>query len=390
MVSRVKAKFTQMKSSQPSRRVTKVLGVLLLCVLSFGAGLWANSRLKSADERLIDLAYRTIARDSLFSQQGPRELAYAAVRGMISAIDDPYAELIEPAAAQNFTSTFSGQTGVVGLYAEKIDQQVVISIVFPDGSAALAGLRVGDVILAIDGVTLDQDTDSSEAGLMIRGAPGTSVHIKILRDGQVLDFELTRQEREFVSFRMLPDGIGYIALTAFNRTASEQMKAGLTALLALKPAGLIWDLRNNEGGDMQAAQEILSFFIRDGLLFTAELTHDRTYRFEANGEAFAADIPLVVLMDQTTYSAAETCAAAVAETGRGKTIGSTSYGKGVIQATIPLVDDTLLQMTVARWRAPGGEWYHERGVPPQIEAHDDPATSNDELIDQAAAILSGR
>ena len=376
-----------MKSSQLTRRVSKVLGILLLCALSFGTGLWTNSRLKSADERLIDLAYRNITRDSLFSQQSTREISYAAIRGMLDVIEDPYAELIEPTAAQNFTSTFSGQTGVVGLYAEKIDQHVVISIVFPNGSADLAGLRVGDVILAIDGVTLDQDTDSSEAGLMIRGAPGTNVNLKILRDGQELDFELTRQPREFVSYRMLPEGIGYITLTAFNRTASEQMKAGLTALLALKPAGLIWDLRNNEGGDMQAAQEILSYFIQDGLLFTADMTHDRTYRFEASGEILAADIPLVVLMDQTTYSAAETCAAAVAETGRGKTIGSTSYGKGVIQATIPLLDNTLLQMTVARWRAPGGEWYHERGVPPQIEAYDDPATSTDELIDQATAIL---
>ena len=293
-----------MKSSQLTRRVSKVLGILLLCALSFGTGLWTNSRLKSADERLIDLAYRNITRDSLFSQQSTREISYAAIRGMLDVIEDPYAELIEPTAAQNFTSTFSGQTGVVGLYAEKIDQHVVISIVFPNGSADLAGLRVGDVILAIDGVTLDQDTDSSEAGLMIRGAPGTNVNLKILRDGQELDFELTRQPREFVSYRMLPEGIGYITLTAFNRTASEQMKAGLTALLALKPAGLIWDLRNNEGGDMQAAQEILSYFIQDGLLFTADMTHDRTYRFEASGEILAADIPLVVLMDQTTYSKA--------------------------------------------------------------------------------------
>jgi carboxyl-terminal processing protease len=379
-----------MNSSQPNRRFYKILGTLFLCILSFGAGIWASSRLKSADEQLIDLAYRNITRDSLFNQQNQREISYAAIRGMLGVIEDPYAELIEPAAAQNFTSTFSGQTGVVGLYAEKIGQQVVISIVFPNGSAHRAGLQAGDVILAIDGMDLDQDTDSSEAGLMIRGAPGTSVHLKILRDGQVMDFDLPRQVREYVSYRMLPDGIGYIALTAFNQTASEQMKAGLSALLELKPAGLIWDLRNNEGGDMQAAQEILSYFIPDGLLFTADMTQDRTYRFEAKGEAFAADISLVVLMDQTTYSAAETCAAAIAETGRGKTIGSTSYGKGVIQATIPLLDNTLLQMTVARWRSPGGEWYHERGVPPQIEVVDDPATSNDELIARAISLLLNR
>jgi carboxyl-terminal processing protease len=189
---------------------------------------------------------------------------------------------------------------------------------------------------------------------------------------------------------MLPEGIGYIALNAYNRTASQQMKQALEALLAQKPTGLVWDLRNNEGGDMQAAQEILSYFIKDGLLFSAELTHDRTVEFRAKGSAFAADIPLVVLMDKTSYSAAETCAAAVAETGRGKTIGSHSYGKGVIQATAPLLDDTLLQMTIAKWRSPQGEWYQGVGVSPQIEVSDDPATETDELLQRAVEILSAR
>ena len=95
-------------------------------------------------------------------------------------------------------------------------------------------------------------------------------------------------------------------------------------------------------------------------------------------------------MDKTTYSAAETCAAAIAETGRGKTIGSNSYGKGVIQATVPLTDDTLLQMTIAKWRSPNGEWYQERGVTPQIEASDDPATETDELLQAGVKSLSGQ
>ncbi len=139
---------------------------------------------------------------------------------------------------------------------------------------------------------------------------------------------------------------------------------------------------------MQAAQDILSYFIEDGLLFSAELTHGRTVQFFPKGKAIAADIPLVVLMDPTTYSAAETCAAAIAETGRGETVGSNSYGKGVIQATVPLLDDALLQMTIARWLSPDGEWYQERGVSPQIEMIDDPTTETDELLQKAIEILS--
>ncbi len=370
------------------KQFLSVLGILILCAASFGAGLWVNGRLKSADEKLVSTAYRMLSGDSFFNKQSDSELSYAAIRGMIAAIDDPYAELIEPGAARNFSSTFTGQTGVVGLYAENKNNQVVISIVFPNGPADMAGLQVGDVILAIDDVTLDEATDSSETGLMIRGSPGSDVHLKVLREGQILEFDLVRQVRDYVTYRMLPDGAGYIALTAFNRTATEQMKGALDALLALNPKGLVWDLRNNEGGDMQAAQDILSFFIKDGLLFSAELTQDRSVQFLAKGNPIAADLPLVVLMDQTTYSAAETCAAAISESGRGKTVGSSSFGKGLIQATVFLSDDTLLQMTIARWLSPNGEWYQERGVPAQIEANDDPATEADELLQIATELFA--
>lgn len=221
----------------------------------------------------------------------------------------------------------------------------------------------------------------------MRGVPGTSVHLTIQRAGQVHEYDLVRKEQVFVTSRILPSGIGYISLSAYNQTASQQMKQGLESLLQQKPVGLIWDLRNNEGGDMQAAQEILSYFIKDGLLFTAQLTGNRTIEFQAKGGAIAGDIPLVVLIDKTTYSAAETSAAAIADTGRGTTIGATTFGKGVIQSTMSLPNDTMLQMTIAKWLSPKGTWSQGKGVSPQIEASNDPATNTDEILEKAVEFL---
>jgi len=376
-----------MKIKKNKKRLLNGLWIIALCAAWFGIGWVANTRLGNTDLKLINAAYQLITSESLFNDQSSRELAYGAIRGMLSSINDPYAELIEPAAAKDLIDTFAGKTGVIGLYAENQGGQVVVLIVFPGGPAEIAGLQAGDVILSIDGRPLDKDSDSSETGLLIRGAPSTPVLLEIQRDGKVLDYQITRQEREFVASRMLSDGIGYITLNAFNAVASQQMKHSLQDLLEQKPAALVWDLRNNEGGDMQAAQEILSFFIEDGLLFTAELTQDRSVQFFPKGDPLAAYLPMVVLIDHSSYSAAETAAAAIAETGRGRTVGSNSYGKGLIQATLHLGEDTLLQMTIAKWLSTGGEWYHNRGVAPQIQVIDDPATEVDEVLQKAVQTL---
>jgi carboxyl-terminal processing protease len=379
-----------MKTPIKRENLFNTLWLIILCAACFGIGWVVNERLRSPDEKLIDTARRLIVNESIFNQGSERELSYAAIRGMLSTVNDPYAELIKPDAAQNFTDTFTGKTGVVGLYAENQAGKVVITIVFPNGPAASAGLQVGDVIQSIDGTPLEKEADSSETGLLMRGPIGSRLHLQILRGEQVLEFDIIRQEREFVATRMLPEGIGYISLNAFNENSSQQMKKELEALLAQKPTALIWDLRANEGGDMQAAQEILSYFINDGLLFSAELTDDRRVQFFAKGGAIAGDIPLMVLMDKTTYSAAETAAAAIADTGRGTTVGSDSFGKGLIQATIPLTDGSMLQMTVAKWLSIRGEWYHGHGVPAQIAAIDDPATEEDEVLQKAIDSLSTR
>ena len=288
---------------------------------------------------------------------------------------------------QRLQADFAGESGVIGLFPERRGGHMVATVVFPGEPAYEAGVRQGDIILSIDGVTIDEDTADAEVILLVRGAVGAPAHIRVQRGEEILDFYPVRHERDIVSSRMLPEGIAYIAQYTFTSNAGPKMKAALEELLAQQPKALIWDLRSNGGGSMDTAQEILSYFGKDGLLFMAERNDGELKRFVATGDAIAGDIPLVVLVSGRTYSAAETAAVTIGERGRGTVIGDTTYGKGTIQAFYPLAGNATLQTTVARWLGPSGKWYGERGVSPEIAVSDDEGTAEDEVQQYAVEYL---
>jgi len=290
---------------------------------------------------------------------------------------------LTPPVSERFLDDFAGQSGVIGLYPEKQGDQMVVAVIFPDEPAAQAGLKVGDIILSVDGFSFNADTTEAEAILLIRGAVGEAAHFVVQRGDEVLAFAPVRQTRQIISARMLPGNVAYIAQYTFTTNAAEEMQAALDALLTQHAQGLVWDLRSNGGGSMQAAQAILSYFIEDGLLFTAELKGGRQERFPAIGDSIAPDLPVVVLVGERTYSAAETAAATMMETHRGIVIGSTTYGKGTIQTTEPIGQDCLLQFTIAKWLSPNGAWYEERGVTPGILVYDNENTRDDEVLQAA-------
>jgi carboxyl-terminal processing protease len=377
-----------MKSGTTSRQILNLAVLGVICATWFAIGWIVRGTRLGPEVQLVEQTrHRLLSEYPAEPPPTTRELTYAAIRGMLGKIGDPYAALLTPPASERFQQDFAGQSGVIGLFPEKQDGKMVVSVVFPDEPAYQAGLRVDDVILSVDGVEFNADTSENEAILMIRGPVGEPAHFVIQRGEEILEFDAVRQPRAIVSARMLPEGIGYLTQYTFTANASQQMKQALEGLLANNPTGLIWDLRSNGGGSMEAAQQILSYFIPDGLLFTAELKGGKTREFMATGDAIAADLPLVVTIGERTYSAAETAAASIAERGRGVLIGGVTYGKGVIQATYPLAQDVLLQMTVAKWLSPTGQWYHGRGVTPGIAMDDDESTEQDEVLQFAVEYL---
>jgi carboxyl-terminal processing protease len=381
-----------MKTRSTRKEVLNLAALLLICATWFAIGWIARGAQPTAAQsgpeiELVEQAQHLLMSEHVGEVPPARELTYAAIRGMLRKIDDAHAALLTPPVSQRFDDDFAGSSGVIGLFPERQDEQIVVSVVFPGEPADQAGLRVGDVILAVDGVGFNADTSDAEAILLIRGPVGTPAHFVVQRGEEILEFEPIRQERRIVEARMLPDGIAYLAQYTFTTNAVPKMKEALQELLAHNPKGLIWDLSSNGGGSMAAAQEILSLFIQEGLLFAAELEGGRQVQFMAEGDAVAADIPLVVLVGERTYSAAETAAAAIAETGRGILIGGTTYGKGTIHAIYPVGGGALLQMTIAKWLSPIGQWYNERGVTPQIVVEDDGSTTEDKPLQLAVEYL---
>ena len=373
-----------MRPQTVSKRFKEIAFVLILCLVWFLIGWFARGRLMSPEAALVDETRQTLKNAYPSNAPGDRDLTYAAIRGMLDRIGDPYAQLLEPAVGQAYLADFAGTSGAVGLSPVKRNGHIEVGQVFPGQAADRAGLRSGDVILSVNGVSFDKDmTEAQAAMLHLAGPVGTTAHLVIQRGSDILEFDIPRQDKTLVVSRMLDDEIGYLFLSAFTQNAPQKVSLALQDLLKQHPKALILDLRDNRGGSMDAAQQIISYFIKDGLLFTAELKGATQKQFLAQGDAVAADIPLAVLVNSETYSAAEAAAAAIQERQRGVLIGVRTHGKSEIQTTVALGDGSLLHYTIGKILSPTGHWYQDQGVTPDIVVNDERSAQSDAILESA-------
>lgn len=377
-----------MGSQMASKRFKELAFIIVLCLVWFLIGWLARGWLLSPDAVLVEEARRNLRNAYPSEVPNDRELTYVAIRGMLDRIEDPYAQLMDPAVGQAYLADFAGTSGAVGMSPVKRDGRIVVGQVFPGQAADRAGLRSGDVILSVNGVRFDEDmTEAQSAMLHMAGPIGTIVHFVVQRGSDVLEFDVTRQDKTLVTSRMLDNEIGYLFTSAFTQKAPQKVSAALQDLLKQHPKALIWDLRDNRGGSMDAAQQIVSYFIEDGLLFTAELKGGTSKQYLAQGDAVAGSIPLVVLVNNETYSSAEAAAAAIQERQRGEVIGTQTHGKSEIQTTVPLGDGSQLHYTIGKILSPTGQWYQDRGVTPDVVVSDERDAQSDAILESAVAYL---
>nr|MBA4170670.1 S41 family peptidase [Chloroflexota bacterium] len=329
----------------------------------------------------------------------PDKLAEGAIRGMFQyGVEDPNSGYMPPEQYQQALGDLSGTFSGIG--AEMSMQnaedpadlaacteftgvcQLVVIAPLSDSPAEEAGLEAGDVVLAVDGDSVVGSIMNDQIS-RIRGESGTDVTLTLQRDaGEPFDLTITRApiELQEVEARLIDEHIGYIALNGFSAPAAEQFAAALEDLIDEGADQIVFDLRDNPGGYIDAAQQIASQFIDDGLIFTQESAGNDIREYASTGEGIATDrdLPVVVLINPGSASASEIVAAALQETDRATLIGEPSFGKNTVQVWGRLENDAGVRITISRWFTPQHNSVAPDGVQPDIAVSRTDATPPDE------------
>jgi len=295
------------------------------------------------------------------------KLADGAIEGMLAALGDPNTRYLPPEQERAARQSFQGDLEGIGAEVSIRDGVLVIIAAYDGSPAEAAGLKTGDVLLKANGIALT-GMDPTEAGSIIRGAAGTIVRLQIERDGEIIEFDITRDHIRIKSVRveLLENEIAYIRLSRFANGSDDDLEQALEELLSQDPIGLILDLRNNPGGSLTSAIETADQFLADGLILAERFGNGQVREFQSGSGEIAEEIPLTILIDGGSASASEVVAGAIQDHGRGALIGATSFGKGTVQTWKRLEKGGGVRITTARWLTTEGNWVHGDGLLPDI------------------------
>ena len=320
----------------------------------------------------------------------PAVISDGAIRGMLSAIDDPYAAFLDreqfPLERQDIRGFFEGIGAEVGIR----DGVITILAPMPDTPAEKAGIRPGDVILSVDGESI-QGLNLLEVVNLIRGERGTTVVLVVrhLRSSDPVELAIERGviTLKSVSLLMQVGQIGHLRLSGFTGTTNEELENALERFERSQGVGLVVDLRNNPGGLVSSVVDVTSQFVDEGLvLYQIDARGNRRdWNVKSGGRAL--DVPVVVLVNEFSASASEVFAGSIRDHDRALLIGTTTFGKGSVNTLWPLTDGSGVNFTIARWFTPEGTLIEGEGIDPDIieEASED--ESEDPQLDRAIEIL---
>jgi len=324
-----------------------------------------------------------------------QELIYGAISGMVESIGDPYTIFFNPDDAKRFLEDIGGEFEGIG--AEIGIREEWLQIIAPlEGTPAQGvGLRPGDKIIKIDGVST-MDITIEEAVTLIRGPKGTEVTLTIMRDDwdNSEDFTIKRTVIEIPSLKweLKGENIAYIKLYHFSEKVDEDFKEIAAEILKSPAEKIILDLRNNPGGYLERAQDIAGWFLEKGQVVVIEDFGEKREQelYRAKGNSKFSSYPLIILINQGSASASEILASALRDNRGIKMIGETSFGKGSVQTLEGLRDGSSLKITVANWLTPNSDLITDKGLEPDIKiemTEEDYEQDRDPQLNKAIEII---
>lgn len=322
-----------------------------------------------------------------------RQLLEGAMKGLVGSLKDPYSAYLDAKEYEQLETQMEGSYGGIGIYVGmREDNRLTVISPIKGTPADKAGVLAGDIIMKIDQVeTLDMDMDVAVS--MMKGKEGTDVVISVLREGnsQLMDIKITREIINIPSVegQMLEEepAIAYVDIVSFAHNTPSDLAELLADLAKENFKGMIIDLRNNPGGSLQAAVEVADFFVPEGPIVHI-VDNRRSEEFTASGKALK--VPLVVLVNEGSASASEILAGAIKDSSAGTIVGTTTFGKGIVQSVFTLNSGTALKLTTAKYLTPDMHDIDKKGIEPDVVVELDREGGTDNQLEKAIEVLKAK
>ena len=322
-------------------------------------------------EEKVDTINNLIDDNFYFDASDDSEREEYIYKGIMESLDDPYSVYYTAEEYADMMDTSTGSYEGIGVSIQQNVETKTLTVirVFQGSGAEDAGMLPKDVITAVDGKKLDGE-DVSEVVTWIKGEPGTTVDVTVYRPSISEELTLTIERRTIdnstVSYKMLDNGIGYIEVTDFYEKTAEQFGVAIADLQAQGMQSLIIDLRNNPGGYVHIVVDMCNQILSEGtIVYTEDKNGTVLESYEADSKQ-SLDIPMVVLVNGNSASASEIFSGCMKDHGVATIVGTTTFGKGIVQQVIPLTDGSAVKLTIAKYFTPNGNDIHEKGIEPDV------------------------
>jgi carboxyl-terminal processing protease len=357
--------------------VAVVVALLMGCLIGYSFDNRAQAQSEPYDELKVFTEVLAHIENKYVEEVDAEELVDGAIRGMMDTLD-PHSSYMKRRNYEELKVDTRGEFGGIGIQVSVRDHKLVVIAPIEGTPGDRAGIQAGDEIMMVDGVPT-KDLTMLEAVDKMRGPKGTEVTLTLVREGkedEPIDIVITRDiiKIESVRARMLEPGIGYVRITQFQEQSGPDLKTHLGELEDEGMKSLVLDLRNNPGGLLTAAVEVVEQFVPEGKMVVYVQGRDgKREEYYSHATHTHGELPVVVLVNQGSASASEIVSGALQDLGRGVVVGTQTFGKGSVQTVLPLSDQSGLRLTTAKYYTPAGRSIQNIGISPDIVVDQDTA-----------------